>query len=284
MRNENTVLAHTRDLPVITPQELLADAFKHFSEASAKLEARYEALRKETEDLRAELQQKDSEIKRTEKLATLGETAAAIAHEVRNPLGAIKLFVSLLQEDLVDRPQSKLLVAEIDKSINSLDHVVSNILTFSKSKPLQMGPVNVFSLVREMVQKIESDSQQNRRSISVVCDLHGNPYVTGNEHGLRQVLQNLTQNALQAMRYQGILAIRTTDGTAGAFKLTIEDSGPGINIGNFEKIFEPFYTTRNEGTGLGLAIVKRIVDEHGGQISVRNNPGAEFILTFPRSI
>ena len=117
----------------------LVDVIERFNESSSKLELRHSVLMKEIEDLREQLRKKDEEMKRSERLAMLGETAAALAHEVRNPLGAIALFVSMLKNDLSQYPQPLALVEEIEKSISSLDQVVSNVLHFAKNNNLHLA-------------------------------------------------------------------------------------------------------------------------------------------------
>ncbi len=258
--------------------QVLAIAFRQFSEASAKLEERYATLRTEVETLRSQLREKDLAMKRSEKLATLGEAAAAIAHEVRNPLGAIKLCISLLKEDVADRPEALDLAEQIDRSINSLDGVVSNILQFSKHKKLSMGPVNINSLIREQLALLMPRATGQARA---TLDLSGAPYLNGNEHTLRQVFYNLFLNAMQTTKQCGTLDIRSFSPKNGGLVVLVKDDGPGIAPAIMDRLFEPFVTTRNEGTGLGLAIVKQILDQHNAKISVRNDQGAEFRIEFP---
>ena len=259
-------------------------AFKRFSEAGHRLEKKYELLRHEAEELRARLREKDAEIARTARLAMLGQTAAAIAHEVRNPLGSIKLFVSLLKQDLADRPDSLQIVDGINKSLATLDNVVANILQFSRQQKSSFAPVNIHSIIQEQAATL---LPADRQSLSVRLDLQALPFISGNEHALRQVFCNLILNAFQAMRYSGNLSIRTWNADEGVFKAAVSDSGPGIPEHILCNIFEPFVTSKNEGTGLGLAIVKKILSEHHGHIEAANGEsgkGAVFTITLPRMI
>ena len=259
--------------------EALKDAFERFSESSTRLEERYQLLMEETAILRESLRQKDVEIKRHERLSLLGETAAALAHEVRNPLGAIKLFLSLLGKEVDKKPEALALIGQINLSITTLDNVVSNILQFSKDRKLTFAPVNMNSLIKEQLLSFPR-SDSNR--VSVALNLVGNPFVLGNESALRQVLYNLILNAHQAMKYSGTIRIETRD-EEDALAIIISDSGPGIPGEVSEKLFDPFVTTRNEGTGLGLAIVKRIVTQHNGSINVMSRNGAIFTIVIPRT-
>ena len=256
----------------------LQEAFVKFNQASMDLQQKYAALRSETESLRAQLVEKDLEIKRAEKLAMLGETAAGIAHEIRNPLGAIKLFISILKEDLNDLPDSIRILNQMDKSVGTLDHVVSNILQFSKKKKTSFAPVNLASLINEQVNHFASDNNE----IEFRLKIEGQPFISGNEHSLRQVFYNLFLNACQAMKYSGVIEVTSYDKDEVFFVIEVKDAGQGIPEEMQDKLFEPFATSKNEGTGLGLSIVKQILDEHGASIEVKNDGGAVFTIRFNR--
>lgn len=260
---------------------LLEEAFERFNDAGRRLEDRYAKLLRETEDLRVQLQMKDQEIKKAERLSTLGETAALMAHEVRNPLGAIKLFVSLLKRDVEGNKGSLEMLVEIDKAISTIESVVSNILHFSKDHRVAFAPCNVHAVIHE-VSDVFSRGGFGARPCSVSLDLQGNPFVLGNEHSLRRVFQNLLLNACQASKESIGVSIDTCDAGDGQLKIVVRDNGPGISSAIMERLFEPFATDKKEGTGLGLAVVRRIVDQHGGSVSVANNPGAEFTILIPR--
>lgn len=258
----------------------LVEVIERFNESSSKLELRHTVLMQEVEDLREQLRSKDEEIKRSERLAMLGETAAALAHEVRNPLGAISLFVSMLKNDLQDRPQSLTFVDEIEKSISSLDQVVSNVLHFAKNNKLHLGPINLHSLVQEVHQHFSGLYGANAH-LSV--RLEGNPFIVADGQALRQCLYNLITNSLQVTGFAGSIDIAVTeDESLDSVTVTVCDNGPGIPEVILPRMFEPFASGRREGTGLGLSIVKRIVVAHGGEISARNTPGAEFSMVLPR--
>ncbi|MEY4669759.1 MAG: hypothetical protein RL518_2458 [Pseudomonadota bacterium] len=258
----------------------LVEVIERFNESSSMLELRHTTLMREVEDLREQLRAKDEEIKRSERLAVLGETAAALAHEVRNPLGAISLFVSMLKGDLTDRPQSLELVEEIEKSISSLDQVVSNVLHFAKNNKLHLSPVNLHSIAQEIVHHFSS---LYGATAKISVSLEGNPFIIADAQALRQCLYNLITNSLQVTEFGGCISIAVSEiDPEGAVNLVVRDNGPGIPEEIFPRLFEPFASGRREGTGLGLSIVKRIVVAHGGQISAQNVPGAEFKVVLPR--
>ncbi len=244
----------------ISKEELFA-AFKAFNAASKKLQQKYDLLSAETQSLRKQLAQKEEEIKRTAGLAMLGETAAGIAHEIRNPLGAIKLFLSLLKDDLKSQPAQLELVEQIGKSAEALDNVVSNILHFAKNAKPTFAPVNLTMLLKEQVAELESVKGKKIKTA-----IEDGLIVNGQESSLKQVVNNLLLNALQASDEVMLGA----DTTQGHIQLFVADNGTGIASDLIERVFEPFVSTKNEGTGLGLAIVKRILDQHGATISVQN--------------
>ncbi|MEZ4755113.1 MAG: ATP-binding protein [Bdellovibrionota bacterium] len=264
----------------VLAQTALQEAFAKFNEASGLLESKYSALKFETERLREQLKEKDLEIKRGEKLAMLGETAAGIAHEVRNPLGAIKLFISILREDLREAPESVKILDQMDKSVATLDHVVSNILQFSKVKKVEFSPVNLASLINEQVSHFTSENNQLQFSLKI----EGQPFISGNEHSLRQVFYNLLLNACQAIKYSGKIEVRAHDSDEEHYIVEVRDSGSGIPEDMLLRLFEPFATSKNEGTGLGLSIVKQILDEHGAFIEAYNAGGAVFKIRFNRKL
>lgn len=265
---------------VTDPMAGLVEVMERFNESSSKLELRHTALMREVEDLREQIRAKDEEIKRSERLAVLGETAAALAHEVRNPLGAMSLFVSMLKGDLGERPQSIELVEEIEKSISSLNQVVSNVLHFAKNNKLNLSPTNLHSIVQEVGHHFTS---LYGASATLTVSVRGNPFIVADAQALRQCLYNLITNSLQITGFAGAIAITVSDDDAeGTVSIVVRDNGPGIPEPIIPRLFEPFASGRREGTGLGLSIVKRIVAAHGGEISALNTPGAEFRMVFPR--
>jgi two-component system sensor histidine kinase FlrB len=269
-----------------TPQSVreLHAAFERFSEAGARLESRYHALQRETEELRTRIKVQDEVMKRSERLSTLGQMAAALAHEVRNPLGAMKLFLSLLRQDVSDRPQAAEMVQHLGTSVETLDTLVANILQFSRDTKLQLVPVNLQMVLEEQVAYCE---RIHGAAGILRVEFGGNPFIRGHDGSLRQVFYNLLTNSLQALQRVGtphpLVTVRTKS-RANALELVIEDNGPGIPLELQERLFEPFVTSRNEGTGLGLSVVKQIVERHHGTIRAENiqNGGARFVIELPQ--
>lgn len=259
---------------------LLSRLFERFTASSEKLEAQYIALTQEVDELKAQLRSKEEEIKRSERLAMLGETAAALAHEVRNPLGAITLFLSMLRTDISDKPQAIGLVDEIERSVTSLNNVVSNVLHFAKNNRLKTAPINIHSILLELSQHFEN---LYGSGVRFELDLQGGEFLVGDDQALRQAIYNLVINSLQITSFNATIRISTEDSShADECVITVTDSGPGIPEEILGRLFEPFVSGRREGTGLGLSIVRRIIEAHGGEIAASNAPGARFTITLPR--
>jgi signal transduction histidine kinase len=219
---------------------------------------------------------------RSERLAAVGTLAAGLAHEVRNPLNSAALQLTLLERrlDRGDAPGTVLPIAHIIKSeIDRLDRLVREFLAFAQPRPLEPRPVDVGELFASVAGLIapEADSLH----VSIAVDISpGTPAVLGETERLRQVLLNLTRNAVEAMGDGGGQLRLAARGTGADVEIAVEDDGPGF--GEDLPVFDAFFTTKTHGTGLGLAIVHRIVADHGGTIRVESRPGRTcFILSLP---
>jgi PAS domain S-box-containing protein len=225
--------------------------------------------------------------KRTEKLMAMGEMAANIAHEIRNPLGSIELFVSLLMKDMKDKTHQERL-SHIITSVKNMDNKISNLLLFTTQKHPMMRTVNLHRIVKEVLQFSDPIIRQEDISLSVKY-ASVEPRVRGDAEMLKQVFLNILLNAIQAMTDGGRLGIETSvsplrreDGMRSV-EVKISDTGIGITKDNLKKIFDPFFSTRERGSGLGLAIVHNIVHAHGGSIDVesREEEGTTLSITLP---
>jgi signal transduction histidine kinase len=188
----------------------------------------------------------------------------------------------MLKGDLADRPESLQLVEQVERGIRSLDGVVSNVLHFAQNKRLRVGPMNLHSVVQELYHHFSSlYSPQSAFAIS----LEGNPFIRGDEQGIRQSLYNIIINALQAISFAGNISLAVSDVEGKeAIQVVVEDDGPGIPAEIMARLFEPFTSGRREGTGLGLSIVRRIVEAHGGTVKAENTPHAKFTVEIPRNV
>jgi signal transduction histidine kinase len=223
--------------------------------------------------------------KRGDRLSAMGEMAVELAHEIRNPLGGIELFASLLEKELPAESDPRRWAENIRTGTRSLENIVSNMLHFANPLAPRLAPVDLHSLVEETARFTEPIMRQ--RDITLVTRLAASSAVLqGDRELLKQMLLNLILNAMQAMPARGALEITTSiDGPGGgALELRVRDTGLGIAPENLPRIFDPFFTTNKNGTGLGLSVVHQIVERHSGSIRVSSEVGAgtTFTLLFPR--
>jgi signal transduction histidine kinase len=225
---------------------------------------------------------------RSERLAAVGTMAAGLAHEVRNPLNSASLQLTLLERRLArgEAPAEILPIAQIIKSeIDRLDRLVRDFLAFSQPRPFEAHPVDAGALLAGTVALIAPVAEA--ASVAVAVEAPATPVaIAGDAERLRQVLLNLTRNALEAMQAKGggHLTLRaravTDDQEDDLVEIDVEDDGPGFS--DELPVFDAFFTTKEQGTGLGLPIVHRIVADHGGTIRVASRPGRTcFTLRLP---
>lgn len=229
-----------------------------------------------------DLQQARVRLAHSEKLATLGQLAAAIAHEVRTPLAVMRSASQNLAESVGDtNPDAgkscSFVIAEIDR----LTNVVSSLLAFARPVSLRRQPAQIAAVIRRTLLLAEADlgTQRVRLRQQAAADL---PVLAVDADLVCQALLGLLANAVQAAGPGGDVEIRAS-ACDDSIEVAVEDSGPGVPPGLRERIFEPFFTTRPQGTGLGLAVVRQIVEAHGGvlQVGERVGGGARFAMRFP---
>lgn len=247
-----------------------------YSEVTEKLQASHEQLQSNVKKLQAELSEKNRQLERKNRLAALGEMAAGMAHEIRNPLGGIQLYASLLDKDVADRPESQKLVRKISGGVKRLEGLVSQVLQFTReivATPAEME-------LREAIEQAVDFATPAMTHRGVVCTIFGPGELTVNADNtlIGQALLNLILNAAEAIENGGTITVTFGPREGGQFTLVVHDSGPGIPADVVDKLFNPFFTTKDHGTGLGLAIVHRVVEAHDGSIVVSNPPegGARF--------
>lgn len=230
----------------------------------------------------------EEQANRTGRLAAMGEMAVRIAHEIRNPLGSIELFSTMLINDLQDFEELKILAEHISSGVKSINNIVSNLLLFIR--PDQQPDRQVLDVHEALKDSFffAGHLLDAQNIIEVETDLADQALpIRGDLELLKQVFLNLILNAIQAMSKGGKLGISTRkttreDGTQWA-EIRLSDTGCGIAPADLSKIFDPFYTTRNKGTGLGLTIVHNITKMHGGSIDITSceGDGTECIVTLP---
>ena len=226
--------------------------------------------RAETEEEKSKLQQ---QLIHADRLATIGELAAGVAHELNEPLGSVLGFAQLAKKDLGQPERTERDLEKIITASLYAREVIKKLLVFARQMPPRKARVHLNQVVEEGLYFLEARCA--RKGIEVVQELASDlPEVTADPSQLKQVLVNLVVNSVQAMPAGGRLTVRTQAEDA-AVSLTVEDTGVGISEEIREKIFLPFFTTKevDQGTGLGLAMVHGIITSHGGSIDVESHPG-----------
>ncbi len=235
----------------------------------------------------------DAQLERADRLSSLGQLSAGIAHEIRNPLTAIQLFVDILYNDVRFKVDDnvKEILHEINKNINRIDGIITCIRSFAKPSILSLEKLNINSLIREHINLWSSKFRGGKINLNLSLS-DGLPDIQGDSIGLQQVLNNLILNAVEAMQNGGALDITTSQAISSFHKdrkvvaLRIKDTGCGINPDDAKKVFNPFFTTKLSGTGLGMVISHKILERHGATISFDSQPclGTTFTVELPSII
>lgn len=272
----------------------VSDLMRSVLEVTGRLQATHDALQAKVADLQQELGVAHEQLRRSQSLAALGEMAAGIAHEVRNPLASILLDSELLQEDFSTRPDQAAVCARIRGAVVRLDTIVNDVLSFARETKVRQDRIDVTHLLQRAAISCEGVLRGSGIELIVLPSL-SRAMILGDESLLIQALGNVLRNAIEAIvecdgepRRITLSATRRRRRTAEGSNpprvvLTVEDTGPGIAPDVVHRMFNPFFTTRRAGTGLGLAIVHRIVDAHGGEIDVTTAPaqGAAISIWLP---
>ena len=234
-----------------------------------------------------EVKRLEAQVQRMHTLAALGEMAATVAHEIRNPLGGIASFANLLERDLDVGDPSRRLVRKITEGVARLNRIVSSLLSYTRPLNLNTHEVDLSSVVEEATAFFELDLDR-LGDVSIERHFPGQPLSCEvDTEQFQQVILNLLLNAIQAMRGGGAIHMEVfadEDAEIPYAVLCVRDTGIGIDEEVREKLFTPFFTTKEDGTGLGLVTSKKIVEAHGGNIRVESTPGegTSFFVALPR--
>jgi signal transduction histidine kinase len=215
-------------------------------------------------------------VSRQERLAALGHLAAEVAHEVRNPLNAISMGLQRIQREFVPgeaeaRQEFSDITTVIRNEVTRLNQTIENFLKLARPIKLQLQACHIDGLLKELDTLIKEDAQNRDIQWQVSATSQLSSLLVDRDQ-LRQALLNLILNALQATPPGGVVSLEA-DTADGQLCLRLRDTGSGIEPRGIERIFDPYYTTREEGTGLGLAIAQQIVQAHGGRIEVISTAG-----------
>lgn len=265
-------------------QRSLERKVRERTERLRESEKRYRELFQETRRAYDELKRTQEKLIRSERLAAVGELAAQIAHEIRNPLGAISNSVGVLRRDLDLRGDDKRLLEVVNAESQRLEGIVADFLRFARPRPLHKTTERITNILDDLLLLL---SQEHSDKATIRIEKYYEPdlpEVALDSAQTREALWNLLVNAVEAMPNGGPLLVSAAPSNDRDFiEVTVTDSGKGVPESETDKIFQPFHTTKAEGTGLGLAIVQRVIETHGGEVTVesREGRGSSFRLRFP---
>ena len=248
-----------------------------YQKTSIRLEESYEKLRGQAD----QLLEIEEQLRRADRLSAMGELSAGMAHEVRNPLASIKGTAEILR-DGIDSSDKKYEFAQIlVREVDRLENVVRDFLRFARPDKGVLEEVRICSAMDDVDNLTRQQALKSGVDIELDCS-EMLPLISGNFEQLKQAFLNFVLNALQAMPDGGRLVIKG-DVSRDHLRVVFSDTGPGIPEALQGRVFNPFYTSRQEGTGLGLAITHRIIDAHGGRILLNSKPGegATFTVELP---
>jgi signal transduction histidine kinase len=227
-------------------------------------------------------QQQQREMLRTEQLSAVGQLAASVAHEIRNPLMGMKLLIGAAQCGGADKTLTPDDLQVIHREIIRLEQTVQSLLSFARPSALNKGTADLCPVAEQAMELVRARAQQ----LGVACEIHGcenRVLANVDSDQIKTVFVNLFLNAIDAMPQGGRLTILFSKQAGGSIRITVTDTGSGIPEHIAGRLFTPFTTTKSTGTGLGLSVCRRVIRDHGGEIVAQNRPegGASFTMTLP---
>jgi signal transduction histidine kinase len=275
----------TQPQPQVPSSEELGRVLHEYMQVTTRLQHTHELLQGEVERLRREVAQKDRELELRRRLSALGELAAGVAHEVRNPLGAIRLYSDLLRTECGQHQLEPALelIGKIEAGIQAIDAVVQDTLALA---PRDRAASSVE--LAELIARARDAALEvlTLREVRLEVRLAGDELVVqGDANGLQRVLVNLIVNAAEVSQPQQAVRVDAEVGADDMVVVRVADDGPGIPADVRDRIFDPFFTTKDRGTGLGLTIAHRLIEAYGGTLQAdnRESGGAQFTMTLPRA-
>lgn len=273
----------------LSPAEI-AELVGAFNGVAQRLQQTQKTLRAEVRRLESELSDSKKELKRARELAALGEMAAGIAHEIRNPLGSMKLYARMLIDDLADMPAERTTARKIADAVDRVNEIVTDVLALARDLKIEPRAHASRTLIEAALNTCCECLQSARVNIHIDNSIDHITTIRCDAPLMQQAIANIVRNACEAIaewnqrphasgsitimyEQRGVLLSNAKRQTMDVITLT--DNGPGISADAIERAFNPFYTTRETGTGLGLAIVHRVLDAHGGWARILNNADHE---------
>jgi PAS domain S-box-containing protein len=234
----------------------------------------YMAIRYEVTDRK----RSEERLREQTALARLGEMAAVVAHEVKNPIAGIRGALQVIASRMAPDQRDRAVMGDIITRLDGLNAIVQDLLVFARPRPVRAEHVDVAALVRGTADLIRRDPALAAVDVRVDVDRAASAIVQADPEQLQMVFQNVLINAAQAMNGLGHISVTIGDAN-GRCRLSIADHGPGMPADVRNKAFDPFFTTKHRGTGLGLPIAKRIIDAHGGEIRIETPPGGGTVVS-----
>jgi len=231
------------------------------------------------------LKRLEEQMQQARTMAALGEMSATVAHEIRNPLGAMGMWAQLLEREIDRDDPKKKTLSRIIEGLGRLNRIVSNLLVYSRPVKIDHRKIDLCALMEEIVDFVDIESERKNIAVTIQKRWRANEpvYISGDPEKLQQVVMNLCLNAVQAMETGGELTVeveranKSADASFAYFKII--DTGSGIEPERIDRIFDPFHTSKEDGTGLGLAIVKKFIELHKGFIDVKSTYGTGTVVT-----
>ncbi|MBS3732471.1 MAG: PAS domain-containing protein [Desulfobacterales bacterium] len=217
-------------------------------------------------------------MQRKERLAAIGDLAAGIAHEIRNPLSSVKGMATYFKNKSADDPEAKAAAEVMVQETDRLNRVISELLEFARPSSIDARPADINTILVHSIRLIRQDAENQDVPLKISSG-ENLPLADIDPDRFIQCLLNLYLNAIQAMESGGELAVESSRSAEGEIVIRVSDTGPGIDKENLSQIFDPYFTTKSTGTGLGLAIVHKIVESHEGRITVKSTPGKGTVFT-----
>lgn len=224
----------------------------------------------------AQLQSEQAAAYRSQQLSTTGQLAASVAHEVRNPLAAVRSIVQLVRDTTPAPERRSVLLSDVLTEVDRIDHVVSGLLGLSKPHETTVCHASVADMTTEAIRFMEPLAR--RKSIELRCAIDASPAVQIDPREFRQVLLNVLLNACEACRHGDTIAVTVSQSSGsddhdGTAEVSVRDTGAGITAAEVSRVFEPFFTTKPSGSGLGLGVCRDLMQKHGGEISLESANG-----------
>jgi len=233
-----------------------------------------------TEQLHAE-----EELQRANQMAVVGQMAAGLAHEIKNPLAGVKVSLDVLADDLDLQPHDQELFSRVINEVKRMETLLKNLLNYARPPQPQFDRVEINALLSNSMKNVEVTAA-SRKDFTLNFETDFNetlPLIEADSAQLQQVFLNIMLNAADAIENEGTIRLATSTEGGETISIEISDTGKGMSKDTLSKVFNPFFTTKSKGTGLGLSICKRLVEQHDGSISVASQPGVgtKFLITLP---